>query len=77
MIDRNDYKHIRNAICGGRDCDECKIDHNIPCSTTPDSELVRYARELYRKRDRNFMLALEVRRYRESVFRYIRGVKYE
>lgn len=77
MIDRNDYEHIRNAICSGRNCYECKIDHNFPCRTTPDLELIKYARELYRKRDRNFMLALEVRRYRESVFRYISGVKYE
>lgn len=77
MIDRIDYKHIRNVICSGRDCDECKIDHNLPCSTTPDSELISYARELYRKRDKYFMIALKSPLNRESVFRYISGVKYE
>lgn len=74
-----EYSIIHGLICSGRVCRHCKIDHNFPCEkTTPEKELLKYAKELYREHDEKFIHALEtVAEYRRVFCRVVSQVQYD
>lgn len=76
-IGSEEYRCIHDMICFGRNCHDCKINHNKPCYKTPPEELYSYARELFKESDSTFLYATKLDTMHKIIFyRFISGVEY-
>lgn len=76
-VSSREYYYIRQSICFGRNCNNCKINHNMPCNRTPPDELLAYARELYKSSDSRFLAGIKLDEVHYRMFaRFVSCVEY-